>query len=398
MISVWRSLLIRWFLVLGLLFGMVSLVGCGLFGPQDVVDFSFTPSSGGNPLLVDFTPTVEGEATDYVWDFGDGSTSSERAPSHVYYTAGKYSVRLTVLHDGVLTTMQKNDCIEVLEVMFDIAVPDLYWLDRWGGAIRRGALTGGTVTTVVANIYGCRSLVVGPGWIYWTQGDIIYAALPNGTSVHPLFYLTGNPQGLALDLVNAKIYWATLPEVGYGPGGIVRAHIAGMNREDWALKWEDADAVPYYVCVDPASGRIYYYRMYHKASGGIIVPLSTSEPKADPVSASIEWSSTGTFSAHSILTNLSRAGGMAIDSGFSQGARYIYWTDTDGGKINRCKTDGTGFGTLASGLDKPKGIAVDIQRGKLYWSDSAGIHRANLDGTSPELIYPGAAADCLTLG
>jgi PKD repeat protein len=32
----------------------------------------------------------------YLWDFGDGSTSTEENPSHVYTAVGRYTVTLTV--------------------------------------------------------------------------------------------------------------------------------------------------------------------------------------------------------------------------------------------------------------------------------------------------------------
>ncbi|MFZ0014126.1 MAG: S8 family serine peptidase [Acidimicrobiia bacterium] len=43
-----------------------------------------------------------GTALGYVWDFGDGGTSTEASPSHSYTTAGRYTVGLTV-SDGELT-------------------------------------------------------------------------------------------------------------------------------------------------------------------------------------------------------------------------------------------------------------------------------------------------------
>jgi PKD repeat protein len=48
---------------------------------------SFTNQSGGQPPL------------QYLWDFGDGSTSSERNPSHAYQEAGTYLVRLAVTNE-----------------------------------------------------------------------------------------------------------------------------------------------------------------------------------------------------------------------------------------------------------------------------------------------------------
>lgn len=47
-----------------------------------------------------FTNTsVGGGTTTYAWDFGDGSTSTEESPLHVYSAAGTYTVTLTVTND-----------------------------------------------------------------------------------------------------------------------------------------------------------------------------------------------------------------------------------------------------------------------------------------------------------
>ena len=40
--------------------------------------------------------------TSWLWDFGDGQTSTLQNPSHVYATPGSYTVTLTVTNsDGV---------------------------------------------------------------------------------------------------------------------------------------------------------------------------------------------------------------------------------------------------------------------------------------------------------
>ena len=36
----------------------------------------------------------------YIWDFGDGQTSSAANPSHTYSSPGTYTVKLTVISDG----------------------------------------------------------------------------------------------------------------------------------------------------------------------------------------------------------------------------------------------------------------------------------------------------------
>ena len=51
----------------------------------------------------------DGTVVSWRWDFGDGSTSTERNPSHSYGTAGQYSVRLTVTdNDGATGTKTRR--------------------------------------------------------------------------------------------------------------------------------------------------------------------------------------------------------------------------------------------------------------------------------------------------
>ena len=61
--------------------------------------FEGKPVAGSPPLKVQFTDTSQpGTAPihSWVWEFGDGATSTERNPSHLYCERGSYSVSLTV--------------------------------------------------------------------------------------------------------------------------------------------------------------------------------------------------------------------------------------------------------------------------------------------------------------
>jgi|GEM_PF-1246856 len=63
-----------------------------------VVDFSAAPTSSATaPLNVQFTnlSTVP-SPTSWLWEFGDGTTSTQQNPSHTYTATGSYNVRLTV--------------------------------------------------------------------------------------------------------------------------------------------------------------------------------------------------------------------------------------------------------------------------------------------------------------
>jgi len=58
--------------------------------------FSATPLSGTLPLTVTFTNLSSGTITDWLWDFGDGGTSTLENPTHTYTAAGVYTATLTV--------------------------------------------------------------------------------------------------------------------------------------------------------------------------------------------------------------------------------------------------------------------------------------------------------------
>ena len=59
------------------------------------------------PLSVNFTNKTVGAASNYLWDFGDGSTSTLANPNHIYTSTGNFTVKLTAIN--------ANGCDNVLE-------------------------------------------------------------------------------------------------------------------------------------------------------------------------------------------------------------------------------------------------------------------------------------------
>ncbi|MFH2055062.1 MAG: PKD domain-containing protein, partial [bacterium] len=71
--------------------------------------FSATPQSGERPLTVYFVQDSQGNPTEWDWDFGDGGSSDETQPVHVYQNPGLYTVSLTVTNqDGEDTEVKPN--------------------------------------------------------------------------------------------------------------------------------------------------------------------------------------------------------------------------------------------------------------------------------------------------
>ncbi len=79
--------------------------------------FTSDAQSGTAPLTVPFTDQSTGSPTVWAWDFeNDGTIDSiEQSPSHVYDTAGTYTVNLTVTNAGGSDSEVKADYISVSE-------------------------------------------------------------------------------------------------------------------------------------------------------------------------------------------------------------------------------------------------------------------------------------------
>lgn len=59
--------------------------------------FRAYPKSGSAPLQVRFQNFSDGNIVRYFWDFGDGSTSIEKNPTHTYVNDGVYTVQLNII-------------------------------------------------------------------------------------------------------------------------------------------------------------------------------------------------------------------------------------------------------------------------------------------------------------
>lgn len=81
--------------------------------PVPTADFEGDPTSGNAPLEVQFTDLSVDSVMSWDWDFGDGNTSSEQHPGHIYIDPGSYTVILTVNGPGGSDTATKTNYISV---------------------------------------------------------------------------------------------------------------------------------------------------------------------------------------------------------------------------------------------------------------------------------------------
>ncbi len=409
-----RGAVLRLFGAAALCCAVVALGACTWLCAQPETDFEWTPTTGAKPLVVDFVPVAGDGATAYAWDVGDGGESAEEKPSHIYYADGTYTVTLTVAYeDDRASVVQKPGCVVVTSISAKEYVPHLYVLSADEGVIRYADLDVGVIADPAATPPVLHELVSGisPGtylgehytlaagyaagerFAYWTEETRLYRRATTAERSTRIYVPLLIPVGLCMDSSGGKLYEVELPTNaadGSGAGSIRRWNLDGSNPETLASGWVIGQVVPWFVSVDPATHRLYYVRMQY-GSGNIVEPLAAG-------STTIDVASTEPFSSQTLVSGLEEVGGMAVDSGLSAGARYLYWTLPGAGRIDRGKVDGSGVTPLISGLTSPRAIAVDVGRGLLYWADADGIHRANLDGTNAKLIYPGVVGDALAVG
>lgn len=92
-----------------------------LAGPQ--ADFTGTPSSScAPPTNVDFTNTSTSVgAVTYLWNFGDGNTSTLEDPSNLYNFTGSFPVTLEIEQQGCRDTMTKNNFVIIQDIVPDFS-------------------------------------------------------------------------------------------------------------------------------------------------------------------------------------------------------------------------------------------------------------------------------------
>jgi PKD repeat protein len=75
--------------------------------------FVAAPTRGTAPLAVNFTDTSTGSPTSWAWEFGDGTTSTVRNPTHTYLAPGTYTVTLRATNASGTDTSVRTDLVEV---------------------------------------------------------------------------------------------------------------------------------------------------------------------------------------------------------------------------------------------------------------------------------------------
>jgi PKD repeat protein len=143
-----------------------------------IPEFNATPRSGVSPLTVQFNDASTGfiEPVTYLWDFGDGGTSTERNPLYTYTQQGSYTVTLNITQSiGASASIAKNNYITITTIPLVLPVADFFGIPTSGIAPLTVAFTDISTNTPIK-------------W-NWSFGD---DSLENVTEQNPIHTFT-NP-------------------------------------------------------------------------------------------------------------------------------------------------------------------------------------------------------------
>lgn len=365
------------------------LTGClAWFGPS--VDFEASTVEGPQPVVVQFTPVSEESLVSCSWSFGDGETSDDLSPVHIYRAAGTYTVTLAAeFVDGTVATVKKPDLIAVHTPMLKGEPEYIYWID-WHmdrAGIWRGLASGGEKEQLVALDWITtwpipEALAVDDEWVYYDDEDrrCICRVRTDGSEREVLIPDQEYVTDLEVVPETNAILWVVRPydsggTAGSRNGGIYMAFLDQLEPLTVVSYKPDAEWYADQIEVDALGGKTYWSKVHE-------VPSECH--------AAIRVTTTSGFAPTTLQGGICPpVYGLAVDTMSGYAAEYVYWKGFLDSWIYRCRTDGSGVEQVC---EKPNCTFLTVDRldGKLYLIAGRGIERANLDGSEHELLYNGA--------
>jgi gliding motility-associated-like protein len=93
-----------------------------------VADFSTTPSytdAAYGPVNIQFNNSSTGANT-FLWDFGDGTSSTEKNPVHTYNKKGNFTITLTATNTNSCSTSINKSDIVIIENNNFVFIPNTF--------------------------------------------------------------------------------------------------------------------------------------------------------------------------------------------------------------------------------------------------------------------------------
>ncbi len=169
------------------LYGLLMLLLPAVAGAQaqdpPLASFTLEPELGTVPHTVRFTDTSQGAET-WSWDFGDGATSGDQHPQHMYVRPGRFTIELEVCNPAGCDSASAGVSVEGLDALdggqiFDGgtvygAINDVTDVDRWSFEAEEG-----DVVTIVADA-AAGSFLETAVRLFGPDGEVVAASEPFG--------------------------------------------------------------------------------------------------------------------------------------------------------------------------------------------------------------------------
>jgi len=102
-----------------ILISMLMFLGCEekdpVQNPPPEVNFIADMTIAWDGSTINFTNRTLNDPSSWLWSFGDGNTSTDQEPSHVYNSAGTYTVELEATNESGTSSLEKPDYITIIE-------------------------------------------------------------------------------------------------------------------------------------------------------------------------------------------------------------------------------------------------------------------------------------------
>ena len=323
---------------------------------------------------IQFTNASE-NAESFTWNFGDGTTSTDKDPVKTYSDPGIYTVTLTAVGAG--GTGRFSTDITIIDPNANTGSDkELYFIEYSNGLIKKISLEPGSAAETVADI----SDIAGVGLAYDADNEKIYFTdfentddgkiwrmNLDGTNMEALVSGISDPYSIAINLTGGKIYWAD------DAGNVSRANLDGSGLERTFIHVDDGQMRG--IAYDSKHDIIYFYEVNNedlyaaKSDGTGVAKIIEGaygysifvdevndklyyEDRNEP--AIMQANLDGSDITKLIAVPGTRVHGMAID----YDAGKFYWADRDKGTIKRTNLDGTGEEAFLSGLRSPRGMFI----------------------------------------
>jgi PKD repeat protein len=156
--------------------------------------FNSSVVEGSNPIAINFTSTNQ-SATSWLWNFGDGTTSTEENPTHIYQNDGEYQVSLQIENNNC-TSSEDNGA-------FESTVPIIVVGDN-----ASGGSTGSVSENLLFPLIGCAPINISfypqdadEDVVLWNFGDGTTSIEQNPShnyaesGIYNVTYIIQTPQG-----------------------------------------------------------------------------------------------------------------------------------------------------------------------------------------------------------